>query len=117
VNNLDEGTHPFHLHGHKFWVLAQGDGVYQSSTPLAPNPVFRDTVSVRILPLTRDLITEGYGFTLIRFIADNPGAWAFHCHIIWHMEAGLLITFLSEAGKLSGMVSGAPDEWRKLCTR
>lgn len=47
INNLDEGTHPFHLHGHKFWVLAQGDGDYNTSVVLATNPVFRDTVSVR----------------------------------------------------------------------
>jgi len=47
INNLDEGTHPFHRHGHKFWVLAQGDGVFNSSGPLDTKPVFRDTVSVR----------------------------------------------------------------------
>src|ERR1700738_2822957 len=46
LNNLDDGTHPFHLHGHKFWVMAQGDGNYNSSVQLDPAPVFRDTVSV-----------------------------------------------------------------------
>jgi hypothetical protein len=30
---------------------------------------------------------------LIRFVADNPGLWAFHCHISWHMESGLLMQF------------------------
>lgn len=63
INNLDEGTHPFHLHGHKFWVLAQGDGVYKPSTPLAPTPVFRDTVSVGIPPFDDR--------------SDNRGIW-FH---------------------------------------
>jgi len=52
LNNLDEGTHPFHLHGHKFWVLAQGDGDFNSSIPLAPNPVYRDTVSTREAPFS-----------------------------------------------------------------
>jgi len=54
LNNLDEGTHPFHLHGHKFWVLAQGDGVYNASAIVQnTNPVFRDTVSVRNCALAR----------------------------------------------------------------
>lgn len=61
------------------------------------------------------LISEGYGFTLIRFITDNPGAWAFHCHITWHMEAGLLMTILSGASKIPSMVLGAPSSWTKLC--
>lgn len=53
INNLDEGTHPFHLHGHKFWVLAQGDGDFTESVPLDTNPVFRDTVSVRMTHFRR----------------------------------------------------------------
>lgn len=34
------------------------------------NPIIRDTVTI-----------PGNGFLVIRFIADNPGIWAFHCHI------------------------------------
>ncbi|KAF9431520.1 hypothetical protein BGZ76_000199, partial [Entomortierella beljakovae] len=36
-----------------------------------------------------------FGWTVIRFVNDNPGMWAFHCHIEWHMEAGLMIQFES----------------------
>jgi len=115
---LDEGTHPFHLHGHKFWVMAQGDGNFNYSMPLDPNPVTRDTVSLRKSAL--GVIanpSEGYGFTLIRFVSDNPGAWAFHCHISWHMEAGLLMTILEGAGgKLDAMVAKAPPQWNALCS-
>jgi len=60
---------------------------------------------------------EGYGFTLIRFVADNPGAWALHCHISWHMEAGLLMTILEGAGgKIDAMVANAPAQWNALCS-
>jgi FtsP/CotA-like multicopper oxidase with cupredoxin domain len=26
----------------------------------------------------------------IRFDADNPGTWAFHCHHIYHMNSGMM---------------------------
>ncbi len=28
IENFDEGNHPMHLHGHKFWILAQGHGAF-----------------------------------------------------------------------------------------
>ena len=28
--------------------------------------------------------------TEVEWLADNPGAWAFHCHNIYHAEAGML---------------------------
>jgi len=64
LNNLDEGTHPFHFHGHRFWIMAEGDGVYNESIPLAQVPPYRDTLSI-----------QGYGYARIRFVSDNPGAW------------------------------------------
>jgi FtsP/CotA-like multicopper oxidase with cupredoxin domain len=86
VNSLDEGAHPFHLHGHKFWIMASGSsGVFDWSTYQdlnTTNPMKRDTMTI-----------DAYGWALIRFVADNPGLWAFHCHISWHMEAGLLMQF------------------------
>ena len=41
--------HPFHLHGHHFWVLGSGDGPYNTtaaSTFNLVNPMFRDTQTV-----------------------------------------------------------------------
>ncbi|EMD61359.1 hypothetical protein COCSADRAFT_53777, partial [Bipolaris sorokiniana ND90Pr] len=84
IQNFDDGAHPFHLHGYKFFVLAQGHGYPPS--PLheqnfdMTNPLRRDTASV-----------EAYGWMVISFVADNPGVWAFHCHIGWHSEAGLMM--------------------------
>ncbi|DBA96798.1 TPA: hypothetical protein ACH3X3_012965 [Trebouxia sp. C0006] len=77
--------HPFHLHGHHFWVLGSGFGPYNSSVEATlnlVNPMYRDT---QILP-------EG-GWTVIRFVADNPGLWFYHCHIIWHQLIGQGLIF------------------------
>lgn len=33
------------------------------------------------------------GYTIVRFVADNPGFWTFHCHVEFHMEIGMAMTF------------------------
>lgn len=63
--------HPIHLHGHEFFVLAQGSGTYSSNVSLTlTNPPRRDTA---MLP--------GSGYLVIAFKTDNPSAWLMHCHI------------------------------------
>ncbi|KZT65204.1 multicopper oxidase [Daedalea quercina L-15889] len=82
IDNLDDGDHPFHLHGYKFWVMDGGAGRWQGETPNNTAPMLRDTV-----------VIPAYNWMILRFVADNPGYWAFHCHIQWHMAAGLLFQF------------------------
>lgn len=33
------------------------------------------------------------GFTIIRFVANNPGFWLFHCHLEFHVEVGMGMVF------------------------
>ena len=40
------------------------------------------------------------GQTRIRFIADNPGVWLLHCHMDWHVEAGLTVVMVEAPEKL-----------------
>nr|AHZ58332.1 laccase [Auricularia auricula-judae] len=88
VVNFDAGKHPFHLHGHKFQIVHKSTDFTSDDPVLNPplvegqaNPVRRDTVQV-----------PSMGSATLRFVADNPGAWLFHCHIEWHLEAGLAVT-------------------------
>jgi len=63
--------HPIHLHGHDFYVVAQGTGAYTDDVTLnLDNPPRRDTA---MLPAS--------GFMVMAFQTDNPGAWLMHCHI------------------------------------
>lgn len=117
-SNFDDGNHPLHLHGYKFFVLAQGhgyppqrsvfDGINRENLePLyesldLSNPLRRDTASV-----------EGFGWILIRLIADNPGAWPLHCHVSWHAEAGLLMQFLTRTDVMSTFE--IPEANQALC--
>lgn len=88
LNNLDGNAHPFHLHGHTFQMVASGEGVYDGNRSAVNwnlnNPAQRDTIRV-----------AGEGFSIIRFRADNPGVWMFHCHIDWHLESGLAAVFIA----------------------
>ena len=65
--------HPMHLHGHEFQVV-EIDG------KRFPGAV-RDTVMV---PPGRRVV--------IAFDANNPGWWAFHCHLLYHLDAGMFTT-------------------------
>ncbi|CAM6117246.1 unnamed protein product [Calypogeia fissa] len=84
VNNSE--IHPWHLHGHDFWLLGYGTGVFDPSTDYAKlnyvNPPKMNTAPV--FP---------YGWTVLRFVANNPGAWPFHCHIEPHFHMGMGVVF------------------------
>lgn len=100
LQNFDEGNHPFHLHGTQMFVLAAGHGYFPGYESLGLQPEGKgllNTTEDAIVanPTRRDVTTiEGFGWTLIRFVADNPGVWLFHCHMIWHAEAGMGMQFV-----------------------
>lgn len=99
-------VHPMHLHGSGFWVLAAGNGrATDGSDKLSPklklnldNPPQRDTMPVaQAVGLaegngTTENDADGYGFAVLRFKADNPGVWSFHCHIDLHAASGMFMT-------------------------
>jgi FtsP/CotA-like multicopper oxidase with cupredoxin domain len=64
--------HPIHLHGHSFRVLSR------NGAPAARRD-WRDTV----LLAARETAE-------IAFVADNPGDWMFHCHVLEHQAAGMM---------------------------
>ncbi len=72
VRNLSPTHHPFHLHGHHFELLSL-DGV---------PPAWRTIEDTIELPL--------YGVARLRLLADNPGDWMTHCHILPHAEGGMM---------------------------
>ncbi|KAF9735158.1 multicopper oxidase [Paraphaeosphaeria minitans] len=96
IQNFDDGNHPFHLHGP--WISPED--LYDTLD--LTNPLRRDTASV-----------EAFGWTLIRFVADNAGVWPFHCHLAWHNEAGLLMQFVTRADEIAKW--SLPDDVKGLC--
>ncbi|RHZ82297.1 hypothetical protein Glove_109g260 [Diversispora epigaea] len=104
--NNQTANHPFHLHGHTFWIIASGPGVTMANISTSKynlkNPVIRDTT-----------IVPANGHIVIRYIADNPGVWAFHCHIEWHVELGLVAQLFERPTEFSNRT--LPDDVRALC--
>ncbi|KAJ7249604.1 putative laccase 1d precursor [Mycena rebaudengoi] len=96
----NNASHPFHLHGHNFDVIQQPN----SAVFNYKNPARRD-----VQPIS--------GNTTFRFYTDNPGAWFLHCHIDWHLEAGLAVVF-GEAPEdnITGPQSQIQTaDWKALC--
>jgi FtsP/CotA-like multicopper oxidase with cupredoxin domain len=65
--------HPMHLHGHFFRVI---DGDHDSHAPM------KHTIDVPPM-----------GRRTIEFLANEHGDWLFHCHLLYHMHAGMARVF------------------------
>jgi FtsP/CotA-like multicopper oxidase with cupredoxin domain len=61
-------AHPIHLHGH-FFELVNGHDGFQ--------------------PLKHTLTVQPGSSATFDLTADEPGDWAFHCHLIYHMHNGM----------------------------
>ena len=62
-------AHPIHLHGHFFELVTGGPEGHQ--------------------PLKHTVNVAPGGKVSFDLTADNPGDWAFHCHMLMHMHAGM----------------------------
>ncbi|UOR15096.1 copper resistance system multicopper oxidase [Qipengyuania aquimaris] len=65
-------AHPIHLHGH-FFELVNGAGMMDQ-------------------PLKHTVIVQPGSTATFDLTADEPGDWAFHCHLLYHMHAGMMQT-------------------------
>ena len=72
LRNETAWWHPMHLHGHSFGVLSR------NGAPVRHRQ-WQDTV----LLAPRDVVE-------CAFVADNPGNWMLHCHVMNHQVAGLM---------------------------
>ncbi|KAH8880656.1 laccase [Thozetella sp. PMI_491] len=83
--------------GHDFLILGRSPAVADPFT--ISTRYFNEETDVASLnftnPTRRDsTMLPGFGWVVVAFMTDNPGAWLFHCHIDWHVAQGLSIQFL-----------------------
>ncbi len=72
MHNDTAWHHPIHLHGHSFRVIAR-DG------KATRHREWQDTVLMK----PRERVE-------IALLADNPGNWMFHCHVLEHQAGGMM---------------------------
>jgi len=95
---FDEGFtfnagHPMHLHGQHFAVVAMN----RTGTNLTLDQMKELRASGKIEyelerpPIKDTVIIPDGGYTIVRFVSDNPGYWAFHCHLSFHVETGMML--------------------------
>ncbi|CAN8300914.1 unnamed protein product [Cochlearia groenlandica] len=102
ANALDANTseiHPWHLHGHDFWVLGYGDGKFEPGSD-------EKSYNLKNPPLKNTVALYPYGWTALRFVTDNPGVWFFHCHIEPHLHMGMGVVFAEGLNRIGSI----PDE-------
>jgi CopA family copper-resistance protein len=91
LTNMSMMRHPMHLHGHDFRVL-NGQGEY---APLKN--------VIDIMPMETDTI---------EFSASQSGNWFFHCHILYHMMAGMGRVFTYENSPVNPELPDAAKAWK-----
>ncbi|KAJ3549143.1 hypothetical protein NM208_g655 [Fusarium decemcellulare] len=119
INSKNMMIHPWHLHGiktlkssHKMTVVGWGEGSFGANptTWNLQSPMRRDTVTV-----------PGLTHVVIRIEANNPGIWAFHCHILWHAEGGMFTLVAQRMKELGNLLEPLRDPdnagsvWQKFC--
>ncbi|KAF1999257.1 multicopper oxidase [Amniculicola lignicola CBS 123094] len=95
--------HPMHLHGHTFQVVARGTGTWDRNEAALPS-----------VPMK--LVIPANGYIVLRFRADNPGVWFFHCHIDFHLVGGMASTFIEAPSQLQASQS-VPAQGAAICVK
>ncbi|RIB11714.1 Multicopper oxidase [Gigaspora rosea] len=103
IYNQNGAEHPFHLHGHNFFIIGMGSsGSPDVSQYNLIDPPLRDTITL-----------PGSGWAVIRYLINNPGVWAFHCHIEWHVELGMVFQLIEMQSKIQELT--LPPSVEALC--
>jgi CopA family copper-resistance protein len=93
LTNNSMMRHPMHLHGHDFRVL-NSQGEY---SPLKN--------VLDLMPMETDTI---------EFAANQDGNWFFHCHILYHMMAGMGRVFTYANSSINPDLPNAEEAYRKF---
>ncbi|KAF7815488.1 L-ascorbate oxidase-like [Senna tora] len=92
--------HPWHLHGHDFWVLGYGEGKFKDGDD-------EKLFNLKNPPLRNSVVVFPYGWTALRFRANNPGVWSFHCHMEPHFVTGMGVVFAEGVEYVKGIPAEA----------
>ena len=87
INLINETSwpHAIHLHGHHFHKIMDSDSGFEKARSEG-----NDTL---IGPLRDTILINRAESMEIAFVADNPGKWLLHCHMLGHQASGMKTWF------------------------
>ncbi|XP_059453482.1 laccase-14-like [Corylus avellana] len=101
-------NHPMHLHGYSFFVVGTSSGNFDNKTdPKGFNLV--DPPEVNTFGVPRN------GWLAIRFLANNPGVWFWHCHMERHLTWGMDAAFIVKNGDTAETSIRQPPAYLPPC--
>ncbi|GKU90811.1 hypothetical protein SLEP1_g4762 [Rubroshorea leprosula] len=102
------GGHPLHLHGFSFFQVGMNNGTFDNST----DP---DSYNLDDPPEMNTAVVFGSGWTAVRFFANNPGVWFFHCHFESHVSWGMATALIVKDGPNSDQKLKPPPAGMPSC--
>lgn len=86
--------------GHIFQILSNAPGLTWDGTIANPsNPLRRDTA-----------IVDSFSTIVLQIDANNPGVWPLHCHVAWHVSAGMAVQFIERRHDIEMMIDRKGNE-------
>lgn len=112
IQHQDRAAHPWHLHGHKFAVLAVGFPDYRETCDVVycrsqvnhwiSRDGYPELLDPAVAPLKDTVHLPAGGWAVIQFKADNPGWWFFHCHMAIHAHDGMALVLVEAPEQIPG---------------
>uniref|UniRef100_A0A182SJN8 Plastocyanin-like domain-containing protein n=2 Tax=Anopheles TaxID=7164 RepID=A0A182SJN8_9DIPT len=106
-------SHPFHLHGYAYNVIGIGrspdSNVKKINLKHALDLDRRGLLhrQYNLPPLKDTIAVPNNGYVVLRFRADNPGFWLFHCHFLFHIVIGM--NLILQVGTLADLPPVPPN--------
>ncbi len=120
LNQFDRTQHPWHMHGHKFYVMGVGypDRYKDCNILRCVRPWYgihageESLTDLSTAPLKDTVMIPAGGWVVIRYRTDNPGMWLFHCHMLYHLDDGMAL-HLEELGRPDPHIrlDEFPEDW------
>ncbi|EDN91778.1 hypothetical protein SS1G_07638 [Sclerotinia sclerotiorum 1980 UF-70] len=102
----------------KYWRLERGYFNTSTFRPRIQHPTLHRTIdgfttNNETFTSMSSINGKEYGWLALRFVADNPGIRAIHCHMMWHGEAGMVMQFVDRLDEVKKWK--IPEANQKLC--
>ena len=95
--------HPIHKHSNKYFVIGQGEGLFNYSSVAEAMDDIPENFNLRTPQIRDTFVTPaalaGPSWLALRYQVVNPGPFLMHCHIQVHLSGGMAVALLDGVNK------------------